>query len=140
MPVFVTRTVWAEVVEPTKVGGNDRLVGEMVRVPMGKAPVPGTVMSCGLPTALSVLASWSVTVPVAVGLNVIWMEHAPPPAGTTVPQLLIWEKSPVALILEMPRGALPSLISTTVLGSLGVLSAWEPKLICCGVRATAGAS
>jgi hypothetical protein len=36
------------------------------------------------------------------------------PALTVVPQVLVWEKSPLAVMLEMVSGALPVLVSVTV--------------------------
>jgi len=120
--------------------GKLRLEGEGVSEPAGFTPFPVTVITCGLPLALSAMLIWSVLLPGVVGVNVIWIAHVPPPAGTAAPQLLVWAKSPPATMLVMSRGALPAFVSATVRGSLPLLRAWFPKFTCCGVRAIPGAS
>lgn len=70
-PVFVRRTVWAGLVTPTVSAGKVRLVEDGVSLPPAVTPVPVTVMTWGLPWALSVMVTWSVLAPVVVGVNVI---------------------------------------------------------------------
>jgi len=62
-------------------------------------PVPVRVTKCGLPGALSLMASCSVSATSTVGVNVTLMVHIPPPAGTLAPQLLVSEKSPLVVML-----------------------------------------
>lgn len=72
--------------------GNVRLVGENVTA--GNTPTPVNGSDCGLLGALSVMVTAAFLVPVAVGVKVtlIWQL---PYAGTDVPQLLVWAKSPL---------------------------------------------
>ena len=107
--------------------GKLKLDGEGTSEPAGFTPFPVTVITCGLPLALSAMVICSVVLPGVVGVNLIWMVQAPPPAGTTAPQLLVWAKSPPATMLVMSRGALPALVSATVCGSLALRRAWFPK-------------
>src|ERR1035441_6934354 len=69
-----------------------------------------------------------VRVPVAVGLKVIGMAQLANGARLA-PQLLVWAKSPLAAMLEIFRGALPSLIRTSVFTALVVPTLWEPKVM-----------
>ena len=62
---------------------GDRLTG-----PVADTPVPAKLTVCGLPVALSVIESFPVTLPVAVGLNVTLMVQLAP-AARLVPQLLV---------------------------------------------------
>lgn len=66
--------------------------------------------------------------------------HVALPAGIVAPQLLVSAKSPVASMLVTFSGELPGLIKVTVCGLLTTFSVWLPKLIACGVNATAGKS
>jgi hypothetical protein len=54
-----------------------------------------------------------VLVPVLTGLKVTEIAQLSP-ARTVVPQVLVWEKSPLAVRLEIVSGALPVLVSLTV--------------------------
>jgi hypothetical protein len=58
-----------------------------------------------------------VLVPPAVGLKLAAMEQLAP-ALTLVPQLLVWKKSPLAVMPEMVSEALPVLVSATVCAPL----------------------
>jgi hypothetical protein len=63
--------------------------------------------------ALSVIVKVPVRAPVAVGVKVtLTVQLAPVPA--LLPQVLVWEKSPLAVMLEMAREALPVLVRVTV--------------------------
>jgi hypothetical protein len=68
------------------------------------------------------------------------MVQVPAPPGTEVPQLLVCWKSPLAVMLEMFNAALPTLVSMTATGVLGLRSGSFPKSICWGLSATEGAS
>jgi ABC-type sulfate transport system permease component len=76
-------------------------------------PVPERGTVCGLPTALSVMVRLPVLVPVAVGLKVTLMVQLAL-AATLEPQVLVWEKSPLGVMLVMLRVALPVLLSVTL--------------------------
>ena len=58
-----------------------------------------------------------VRVPPAVGLKVTEMMQLAP-ALTVVPQVLVWEKSPLAVMPEMVSEALPALVRVTVCAGL----------------------
>ena len=68
------------------------------------------------------------------------MAQGPAPPAMNAPQLLVWEKSPLVLILLMLRVALPILVNVMVTGLLALWMGSLPKLICWGDRATEGAS
>jgi hypothetical protein len=79
------------------------------RLTTGALPVPVrlTVWVAGL--ALSVTVTTPVLVPAAVGLKeTLRVQLAP--AATLEPQVLVWEKSPLTVMLEMLRVALPVLL------------------------------
>jgi hypothetical protein len=77
------------------------------------SPVPVSVTVCGLPAALSVTVTLPVLIPVAVGSKVTLMVQLAL-AATLEPQVLVWEKSPLTVILETLRAALPVLLSVTL--------------------------
>jgi hypothetical protein len=52
-------------------------------------------------------------VPAVPDLNVTEIAHFAP-ASKLVPQLLVWAKSPLAVLLEMDTGASPGLVSVMV--------------------------
>jgi len=62
---------------------------------------------------LSVMATAPVLVPPAVGLKVTLRVQLAP-AATLEPQVLVWEKSPLAVMLVMLRAALPVFLSVTL--------------------------
>ena len=125
---------------PTGIAENVKLLGESDRDPPIGIPAPLTVMMWGLPAALSASVIWSVLTPVEVGEKVIWMAQVPPAAGTVEPQLLVWLKFPVAVMLLISKGKLPGFMRATLCGLLVLLIAWLPKSICWGISATAGIS
>jgi hypothetical protein len=63
--------------------------------------------------ALSVIVTAPVLVPVAVGLKVTLMVQLAL-AATLEPQVLVWEKSPLVLMLEMLRVVLPVFVRVTL--------------------------
>jgi len=76
-------------------------------------PVPLSAIMCGLPVALSKMLRVPVLVPGARGLKVTARAQIAP-ALTVVPQVLVWEKSPLTVMLEIASEALPALPSMTV--------------------------
>ena len=76
------------------------------------SPVPVSAKVCGLPTASSAMVTAPVLVPAAVGLKVtLRVQFAL--IATLEPQVLVWEKSPLALMLVIVRPALPVLLTVT---------------------------
>ena len=96
---------------PTRCAAKINEAGE--RLTTGAVPVPVrlTVWVAGL--ALSVMVTAPVLVPVAVGLKVTLRVQLAL-AATLEPQVLVWEKSPLALMLVMLRVALPVLLRVTL--------------------------
>ncbi len=90
-------------------------------------PVPLRATLCGLPEALSEILIVPVRLPPAVGLKVTEIEQLAP-ALTVVPQVLVWEKSPLAVMPEMVSEALPVLVSVTVCAALLVPDIWAEKV------------
>ena len=92
---------------PTACAGKVKEAGE--RLTTGAVPVPVrlTVWVVGL--ALSVMVIEPLREPATVGakMTLIVQEAL---AATLVPQVLVWEKSPLALMLVMLRAALPVLL------------------------------
>ena len=86
-------------------------------VKVKSSPVPLNVTVCGLFPVLSAMIRLPVLVPPAVGLKVTEMLQVAP-ALTLVPQVLVWEKSPLAVMLEMVKEALPVLVRVTVCAGL----------------------
>ena len=87
-----------------------RLAGEMLAP--GVAPVPVRLTFCGLPAAVSYTYSVPLRVPVVVGVKItlIVQEEL---AARLLPQLLVWEKSPMAATLAISSAAAPELLSVT---------------------------
>ena len=71
-------------------------------------PVPLSVAVWGLFVALSVSVSVPVRLPVAVGVKVTLIVQLEP-AATELPQVLVWVKSPEALMRSGVRAPLPGL-------------------------------
>jgi hypothetical protein len=76
-------------------------------------PVPARLTVWVAGVALSVLVKVPFLVPVAVGLKVTLMVQLAL-AATLEPQVLVWEKSPLTVMLEMLRDALLVLLSVTL--------------------------
>ena len=83
--------------------------------------MPLKLTVCGLPVALSVMASDALRAPAAEGVKVTLIVQLAP-AATLAPQLLVWAKStefaPPSAMLEMLSEALPVLESVTVCAAL----------------------
>lgn len=111
---------------PTVCAGNVSLLGEKISDPPVRTPFPETVMGCVAEApcgpALSVIAMRSVRNPTEVGSKTIWMMQVPPPPGMEVPHVLVCWKSPLEVMLEMLKAVLPSLVSVTMTGLLGLSS------------------
>jgi hypothetical protein len=68
-----------------------------------------------------------VLVPAATGLKVTEMVQLAP-AATELPQVLVWEKSPLAVTLEMVSEALPVSVRVTLCAALPVPDIWSGKV------------
>ena len=83
---------------------------------MMDVPVPERLTDCGLPAALSVMATAAERLPLAAGLKVTLMVQLAP-AASELPQLLDWAKSlaltPRTAMLEILKAELPELESVT---------------------------
>ena len=88
--------------------------------------------------ALSVTVIEPVREPVAVGVNVTLIVHDEL-AARLEPQVLVWEKSPLMVMLEIVRVALPGLLRVTLCGLLLVPKACEENTRDVGERLAAGA-
>lgn len=93
-----------------------------VRLATGLVPVPVRVTDCVLPVTpllLSVIVSVPLRVPFVVGVNVTLIVQLELDARL-LPQVLPWEKSPLAVMLAMVSGAVPVLLSVNGCDELGV--------------------
>jgi hypothetical protein len=97
---------------PTGCAGKVKEVGE--RLTSGVAmPVPVRVTVCVAGLALSVMVKEPLREPLAVGVKVtLRLQLAL--AARLEPQVLVWEKSPLAVMLVMLRVALPVLLRVTL--------------------------
>jgi hypothetical protein len=86
-------------------------VGESLTTGAVPVPVRLTVWVAGL--ALSVMVTAPLRVPAAVGLKVTLSVQVAL-AARLEPQVLVWEKSPLAVMLEMLRVAPPVFLSVTL--------------------------
>jgi H2-forming N5,N10-methylenetetrahydromethanopterin dehydrogenase-like enzyme len=86
-------------------------VGE--RLTIGAMPVPVRLTAWVAGLALSVMVTVPVLVPVVAGLKVTFKVQQAP-AATLEPQVLVWEKSPLTVMLARLRAALPVLLSVTL--------------------------
>ena len=104
---------------------------------MAVRPVPASDTICGLPDALSVTVRVPWRVPPAAGVKVTLIEQLAP-AASALEQLLVWEKSPVAVMAEMARGPSPVLERVTVCPGLEDPTACPLKNKLAGARAATG--
>lgn len=117
-PVFASTTAREELLEPTGTLPKLKVLGERAAAAGGAVdePVPDRLALCEPPPALSVTVSVPLRVPVAAGVNMtLAWQFAP--AASVAPQLFVWLKSPLALMLVRARADPPVLDSTTP---------WEP--------------
>jgi hypothetical protein len=99
-------------VAPTGCAGKVNEAGERLTTAV-LAPVPVRLTVCVAGLALSVMVTAPVLVPVAVGLKVTRRVQLAP-AATLEPQVWVWEKSPLALMLVIVRLAFPVFLSVTL--------------------------
>ena len=99
-------------VVPTCCAAKVKEAGERLTT-AADAPVPVRLTVCVAGLALSVMVTAPVLVPVAVGLKVTLMVQLAL-AATLEPQVLVWEKSPLTVMLVMLRTALPVLLRVTL--------------------------
>jgi len=96
---------------PTVCEGNVKEAGE--RLTAGPAPVPARLTVWVAGQALSVTVKEPVLVPLAVGLKLTRRVQLAL-AARLEPQVLVWEKSPLVLMLLMLSIALPVFLSVTL--------------------------
>jgi hypothetical protein len=86
-------------------------VGE--RLTTGAVPVPVRLTVCVAGLALSVMVKEPLLEPLAVGVKVT-LKVQLALAARLEPQVLVWEKSPLTVMLVMLRTALPVLLRVTL--------------------------
>lgn len=86
LPVLVRVTVCAVLLVPTNCG--EKVRGEDGKLATGAVPVPVKGTICGLLGSLSVIVTFPVRIPTAVGVNVTVIVQLPP-APTDVPQVFV---------------------------------------------------
>ena len=124
-PVLVNVTDLEGLVVPTVWLVKVRLVGDR-EAEVVAAPVPVRLTVWALVLALSVMDSSPVRVPAAVGVKVTKIAHCAPTASEE-PQLLVWEKSPLAVMPLMPMAVVPVFVKLTSCVAL-VPIAWLAKV------------
>jgi len=126
VPEFVRVTLCAGLVVPISRLPKPRLVGEKVTAGPGATPVPLSATACGLPGALSLIATEAVRVPAAVGLKVAEIVQLAPGASVLglSGQLLSWTKSPALAplrpMLVITSGAVPEFSKVELWAALEV--------------------
>jgi len=136
VPVFVTVTVIAGVVDP--LGTKPKLTLLVERLAVGAVPVPFSVTVCDEPVALSLTVSVAVRAPNAPGLNVTLITHVPLGAVTVtefvqvVPAAIAKSAAFVPLIVTALDAArvtvpVPVFVSVTVTAAPVVFTRWLPN-------------
>jgi hypothetical protein len=97
---------------PTLCAGKVKEAGERLTTGVAK-PVPVRLTVCVAGLALSVMVTTPVLVPAAVGLKVTLRVQLAL-AARLEPQVLVWEKSPLAVMPVMLRVAFPVLLRVTL--------------------------
>ena len=133
--MLVSRSVCGGLEVETVCPAKLRLVVE--RLTTGASPVPLRLTVWGLLLALSASVSAPVRFPAAVGVKVTLIVQ-PAPAATEPAQLLVWEKSPLVVIVRGVKAPVPVLVSVTVCGGLGVETVSAGKLSLVAERLTTG--
>ena len=118
---FVIVKVRAALVCPITTEPNAREAGVIV---IGVIPVPVRLAVC-VPTP-SLTVSVPVRAPRAVGLKVMVMTQFRA-AATELPQVLVWVKSPLVVMLLTLSAAVPVFVSVTVVVPLELPTATEPN-------------
>lgn len=143
VPLFLTVTVCAALVLPTAWEPNDALVGD--RLTAGAIPVPVNARLCGLPAALSAIATLADRAPVAAGKKVTDTEHVAFTARVAGAngQLSLSEKSlefgPPTVTALIAKGAIPTFVTVALSPPLIVPTTWLPNVRVAGDTDTAGA-
>ena len=111
LPLLQSVTVCALLHVPTACAGKVKEAGE--RLTTGAVPVPVrlTVWVAGL--ALSAMVKEPLREPLTVGVKVTLRVQLAL-AARLAPQVLVWEKSPLTVMLVMLRVALPVLLRVTL--------------------------
>lgn len=136
-PLFVRVTIWALLLEPTSWLENVRLAGDQDAV--GVVPFPESVAEGAALVKSPDTVRTPLRVPCAVGAKVTVMMQFDPGA-TEVPQLFVWEKSPVTWILLRLIGTVPVLESVTVCETLVDPTTWLPNVRAVGESVPVSAS
>lgn len=131
-PVLVSITAWPALELPTVWAGKVKLPGETVTPEA--ALVPFRTIACGLLGAPSVMVMLPIRAPVAVGVKVMLTAQAVCTARL-VPQVLLWAKSPLAMMLDIAKGAGPGFHTVTVCAALVVPKGWLAKVTLLGLSA-----
>jgi hypothetical protein len=134
LPVFIKVETCGALVIPTVWSLKFKFGGD--RFTAGCVPVPESAAVWGLPAPLSVIVSVPFCKPTFLGLKVTLIRHFPP-AGSSVPQLLVWLNS--ALVVIEVILSLPLVLSWTIFGGLVVSTGCAPKSRLEGIRVTIGA-
>lgn len=143
VPLLLTVTVCAALVLPTAWEPNDTLAGD--RVTAGAVPVPVKPRLCGLPAALSAIATVADRAPVATGSKVTDTEHEAFTASVAGAngQLSPSEKSPEfgppTVTALIANGAVPTFFTVALSPPLIVPTAWLPNVRLVGDTDIAGA-
>jgi hypothetical protein len=111
------------VVDPTLVVAYEREAGVMLA---GATPVPLSEIIWGLLAALSVMVTWPLREPSAVGVNVRLIVQLLL-AGTELPQVLFCAKSPLTTMLLTLKATDEPLLSVTDLTALVLPTATLPN-------------
>lgn len=115
LPLLVSVMLWAAVAIVT--GSLPKLSAVADRLAMAAVPVPFRLTVCGLPAALSLMATAALRVLMVEGVkDTVTLQVA---AGAReAPQLLLWLKSPafvpVTAMLEMVSAMLPLFVRVTL--------------------------
>ena len=102
-------------------------------------PVPDRDDVCGFPVALSVIVRLPLRAPSAVGVKVTEIVQLFP-AARPDPQLLLWAKSPSAVMVEIVKGMDPVFDRVMAFAELVVPMLWPSKVKLEGERVIVGAS
>jgi hypothetical protein len=137
VPVLLMVTACGALVAPTGWPEKVRLTADKLTTGAGK-PLPARLIVCGLPTALSAMVTEPYRLPGAVGVKVTVIAHAAP-AATLAPQVLVWAKSPLAVMPVMVKAATPVFVKVAVRGALVLPTASPLKVKLMGDKATTGA-
>src|SRR5512140_1504001 len=97
LPVLYTSTTWLPLVVPRFWLPKFKVLGIRVTTGNGVTPVPDSEMTRGLPVALSVTVTDPVRIPVAVGLNEMYIGQLLAWYTVVLVQLLLTRKSPAGV-------------------------------------------